>query len=105
MRATLINLARAPSSIRRLPLTTKMVNGGFYKGNRTGTVGRHTKHGGFVIDWERVRTYVVPDMKGFELTPFVTNKMEPTLGRFPQGEHPIMGSVYLRKWKNENGES
>lgn len=46
---------------RKLRLTTKDVNKGFYKGNRTGTVGRHTKHGGFIVDYRRVRTYVVPE--------------------------------------------
>ena len=46
--------------IRRLALTTKQVNGGYYKGNRTGSVGRHTKYGGYVIEWNKVRTYVVP---------------------------------------------
>lgn len=45
---------------RKLPLTTKDINKGFYKGTRTGTVGRHTKYGGFVLDWSKVRTYVVP---------------------------------------------
>ena len=45
---------------RRLPLTTKRVPRGYYKGNRTGTVGRHTKFGGFIVDWSRVRQYVVP---------------------------------------------
>ena len=48
-------------SLRRLRLTTKMVNGGYYKGNRTGAMGWHTKHGGYIIDPRKVRTYVVPD--------------------------------------------
>jgi len=30
-------------------------------------MGRHTKHGGYVIDRNKVRTYVVPDMTGFEV--------------------------------------
>jgi hypothetical protein len=46
---------------RKLPLTTKDINKGFYKGNRTGSMGRHTKFGGYVIEWEKVRTYVVPE--------------------------------------------
>jgi large subunit ribosomal protein L41 len=46
--------------VRRLALTTKMTNKGFYKGTGTGSTGSHTKHGGYVIDWEKVRTYVVP---------------------------------------------
>ncbi len=46
--------------LRRLALTTKQVNGGFYKGTGSGSMGRHTKHGGYIIDWRKVRTYVVP---------------------------------------------
>ena len=47
--------------LTRLRLTTKMVNGGYYKGNRTGSLGSHTKSGGYVIDPRKVRTFVVPD--------------------------------------------
>ena len=53
---------------RHLRLTTKDVNKGFYKGNRTGAMGRHTKFGGYIIEWERVRTYAVPKgLKDFEV--------------------------------------
>ena len=52
---------------RHARLTTKDVGKGFYKGNRTGSMGRHTKYGGYVIEWEKVRTYVVPDMKDFKV--------------------------------------
>lgn len=46
--------------ISRLALTTKMTNKGYYKGTGTGSTGTHTKHGGYIIDWAKVRTYVVP---------------------------------------------
>lgn len=52
---------------RHARLTTKDVGKGFYKGNRTGSMGRHTKYGGYVIEWEKVRTYVVPDLKNFKV--------------------------------------
>jgi large subunit ribosomal protein L41 len=45
---------------RHLKLTTKDVGRGFYKGNRTGSMGRHTKYGGYIVEWNKVRTYVVP---------------------------------------------
>lgn len=32
----------------------------YYKGNRVGALGRHTKRGKYLIDYSRVRTYVVP---------------------------------------------
>ena len=50
--------------LRRLALTTKQVNGGYYKGTGSGSMGKHTKHGGFIIDWRKVRTYVVPNNLG-----------------------------------------
>ena len=49
------------SRLRRLPLTTKQVKNGFYKGTGSGAMGRHTKHGGYIIEWQKVRTYVVPE--------------------------------------------
>jgi large subunit ribosomal protein L41 len=53
---------------RRQKLTTKDVGRGFYKGNRTGAMGRHTKFGGYVIEWNKVRTYVVPpNLKDFKV--------------------------------------
>lgn len=52
---------------RKLRLTTKDVNKGFYKGTGTGSMGRHTKKGGYVIEWAKVRTYVVPPLEGFKV--------------------------------------
>lgn len=52
---------------RKLRLTTKDVNKGFYKGTGTGAMGRHTKYGGYVIEWDRVRTYACPDLTGFKV--------------------------------------
>lgn len=55
---------------RKLPLTTKDINKGFYKGTRTGSMGRHTKFGGYIIDWAKVRTYVVPGgLETFKVCP------------------------------------
>ncbi len=55
--------ATAPlfTRLRRLPLTTKQVSNGYYKGTGSGAMGRHTKHGGYLIDLDKVRTYVVPE--------------------------------------------
>jgi large subunit ribosomal protein L41 len=55
-------------AIRRLPLTTKQGPHNYYKGNRTGAMGRHTKWGGYIIDWKKVRTYVCPDLSGFQVS-------------------------------------
>ncbi|KAL1841649.1 hypothetical protein VTJ49DRAFT_6755 [Mycothermus thermophilus] len=89
---------------RRLRLTTKDVNKGFYKGTRTGSMGRHTKYGGYVIEWHKVRTYVCPSLDGFKLTPFVTRKMEPTRGIYEgYKDGPKDPKLYLARWKAENG--
>jgi large subunit ribosomal protein L41 len=90
---------------RNLRLTVKDTNKGFYKGNRTGAMGRHTKFGGYVIEWDKVRTYVVPDLKDFKLTPFVTEEMRPTRGDYKNslGEGPHDGRYYVEQWKLENG--
>ena len=50
----------------RLRLNTKQVNKGFYKGNRTGSMGAHTPHGHYIIDYRKVRTYVCPEPSDFE---------------------------------------
>ncbi|MCJ1407990.1 hypothetical protein MMC19_002062 [Ptychographa xylographoides] len=91
--------------LRRLGLTTKMVTGGFYKGTGSGSMGRHTKHGDYVIEWHKVRTYVVPEqLRDFKLTPFVTRNMEPLKGKFHKAKKGgLSGHLYLKKWKNENG--
>lgn len=35
-------------------------------------MGDHTKHGGYVVNYDRVRTYVVPQgLKDFKVCPFV----------------------------------
>lgn len=69
-------------------------------------MGRHTKYGGYVVEWKKVRTYVVPaNLKDFTLTPFVTQKMEKTRGRFEgQSKGGFSGQCYLERWKVENGE-
>ncbi|KAI0483659.1 mitochondrial ribosomal protein L27-domain-containing protein [Xylaria cf. heliscus] len=92
-------------AFRKFALTTKNIKKGFYKGTRTGSMGRHTRHGGYIIDWKKVRTYVVPSgLENFSLTPFVTTKIENIRGRYegyPKG--PKSPELYLDRWKAENG--
>ncbi len=53
---------------RKFRLTVKDVNKGFYKGTRTGSMGRHTKRGGYVLEYAKIRTYMVPlGMEGFNV--------------------------------------
>lgn len=56
-------------AFRKFPLTTKDINKGFYKGTGSGSMGRHTKFGGYVLDWQKVRTYVVPpELNSFKVS-------------------------------------
>ncbi|KAF3901693.1 hypothetical protein ABW20_dc0101712 [Dactylellina cionopaga] len=88
-------LGGTKGGIKRLQLTTKQVNGGYYKGTRTGSMGSHTKYGGYRLDLAKMRNYVVPDLTGFK-------KLEPTKGKF--GKHgPMSGESYIEKWKELNG--
>ncbi|EFX03331.1 50S ribosomal protein 27 [Grosmannia clavigera kw1407] len=92
---------------RKLRLTVKDINKGYYKGTRTGSMGRHTKRGGYVIEYEKVRTYVVPGLTEFKLTPFITKRIRPTFGVYPGSEEDNAGPrspiAYLARWKAENG--
>ena len=55
-------------SIRRLALNTKQAGKDYYKGNRTGSMGSHTKYGGYIVDPKKVRTYVCPDLSDFNVS-------------------------------------
>ncbi|KAK8215351.1 60S ribosomal protein L27, mitochondrial [Zalaria obscura] len=91
-------------ALRRLALTTKMVNKGFYKGNRTGSMGTHTKWGGYTIDYKKVRTYMVPNLENCMLTPFVTKLVKPPMPKyFGKDKNPMNGESYLRRWKKSGG--
>ncbi|SPO04853.1 related to MRPL27 - mitochondrial ribosomal protein, large subunit [Cephalotrichum gorgonifer] len=90
---------------RKLKLTTKDIKKGFYKGNRTGSMGRHTKYGGYIIEWEKVRTYAVPaGLAETKLTPFVSNTIKPLFGLYEGNKlGPKDPQIYLERWKSENG--
>ena len=59
-------------AIRRLALTTKQGPHNYYKGNRTGAMGKHVQtRGGSIyrVDQKKVRTYVYPEnWDGFEVS-------------------------------------
>lgn len=37
-------------------------------------MGRHTKSGGYLVDWNKVRTFVVPDLENFTVRFFFLRK-------------------------------
>lgn len=60
------------SGNNRTPLTTKQGNKNMYKGTRSSGIGKHTRRGGYVINWRRVRTFVTPDHVNLDLKPLVS---------------------------------
>ncbi|ODV96699.1 hypothetical protein PACTADRAFT_32196 [Pachysolen tannophilus NRRL Y-2460] len=96
------------SGTKRTPLTTKGGNKNFYKGTRSSGVGQHTKHGGYVIDWAKVRTFVVPEgLKECSLNPYVSSNM-PSIKHEFKGykKGPEDPDLYFEKIKEfiENGK-
>ncbi|KAK3816655.1 MAG: mitochondrial ribosomal protein L27-domain-containing protein [Benniella sp.] len=65
----------------RQPLSSKRGRN-HYKGTGSGPMGRHTKRGGYMIEWERVRSFVVPDLTDFKLLPYVSRSTQKTTGAF-----------------------
>ncbi|KAK5086637.1 60S ribosomal protein L27, mitochondrial [Lithohypha guttulata] len=59
----------------RLRFSTKQVGRGFYRGTNTGSKGAHTKYGDYLIDWRKVRHFVVPNLQGSKLSPFVSAQL------------------------------
>ncbi|KAM0693353.1 hypothetical protein Q7P36_006607 [Cladosporium allicinum] len=92
-------------SIRRLALNTKQAGKDYYKGNRTGSMGSHTKYGGYIVDPKKVRTYCCPDLSDFNLTPFVATRIEKVAETWEHHESgtPIDGKEYLKQWKADGG--
>lgn len=69
---------------RRTPLTTKQGNKTMYKGTRSSGVGRHTRYGGYLINWNRVRTFVTPKNYNTDLKPLVSHNI-------PELKHSFKG--------------
>ncbi|KAJ5503517.1 hypothetical protein N7463_006391 [Penicillium fimorum] len=106
----------------RLRLTTKQVNGGYYKGNRTGSMGHFDKRGTYRPDLSKHRVYMPAEKleipgwtytpetskEPFTLAPFVTKHMGKTPSNYVQdiernGRRVTVirgfeGNDYLEKW-------
>ncbi|KAJ9488519.1 hypothetical protein VN97_g4784 [Penicillium thymicola] len=106
----------------RLRLTTKQVNGGYYKGNRTGSMGHFDKKGTYRPDLSKHRVYMpaekleIPGRRytaetakePFTLAPFITKHMRKTPSNYVQDIERngrtitvirgFEGKDYLEKW-------
>ncbi|KAI5966244.1 MRPL27 [Candida pseudojiufengensis] len=61
------------SGSKRHPLTTKQGNKHYYKGTRSTGIGHLDSRGRYHIDWNKVRTYVVPvGLNTTDLKPLVS---------------------------------
>jgi large subunit ribosomal protein L41 len=99
-------LARAA---RKLKLTTKQANKGFYKGTRSGNVGHFSYNPKrwyiYEIDYAKVRTFVKPakvDMESSQLMPFVAERVQrPAQAKKAK---PMSGEEFLTAVKEHGQE-
>ncbi|KAG0669390.1 60S ribosomal protein L27, mitochondrial [Maudiozyma exigua] len=63
------------SGNKRTALTTKQGNKNMYKGTRASGIGKHTKFGEYVINWNKVRTYVTPKFLNMDLKPLLSSNL------------------------------
>eukprot|EP00118_Oscarella_pearsei_P025599 m.308445 g.308445 ORF g.308445 m.308445 type:complete len:102 (+) comp44015_c0_seq1:50-355(+) len=59
---------------RRGNMTSKRGNRTFYKGRGAKSTGYHTSKGNFIVQKQKVPEFVVPDLTGFQLRPYVSYK-------------------------------
>ncbi|EGV66075.1 60S ribosomal protein L27, mitochondrial [Yamadazyma tenuis] len=61
------------SGSKRQALTTKQGNKNYYKGTRSSGIGKLNNAGNYMVDWTKVRTYVVPaDISSVSFKPLVS---------------------------------
>ncbi|CAN6816651.1 unnamed protein product, partial [Brassica oleracea] len=53
-------------------LSPKRAPRDFYKGKNCKPTGFHTKKGGYVVQPDKLPNYVIPDLTGFKLKPYVS---------------------------------
>ncbi|CAL9731728.1 large ribosomal subunit protein mL41 [Monosporozyma unispora] len=88
------------SGNNRTALTTKQGNKTMYKGTRSSGIGKHTKHGQYVIQWNKVNTFVVPKFVNLDLKPLVSTNV-PELKHEYTGYNkgPLDSKLYFSKLK------
>ncbi|XP_062502180.1 large ribosomal subunit protein mL41-like [Corticium candelabrum] len=59
---------------KRGNLTSKRGNRLFYKGRGAKSTGFHTKKGSYIVQQHKVPQFIVPDLTGFQLKPYVSHK-------------------------------
>lgn len=69
---------------KRVALTTKDGNKTMYKGTRSSGIGKHTRYGGYTINWDKARTFVVPKNFNVDLKPLLSHNL-------PELKHEFKG--------------
>ncbi|AMD19304.1 HBR403Wp [Eremothecium sinecaudum] len=86
------------SGNKRVSLSTKDGNKNMYKGTRSSGIGRHTKLGGYKINWDKVRTYVTPSQINTDLKPLLSHNLPELKHDFSGYEKgPLDTKLYLDK--------
>ncbi|KCV68027.1 hypothetical protein H696_05495 [Fonticula alba] len=68
--STVVNFVRGAS---RRPLLSKYGPRNFYKGVGAHSVGKVDNKGRFRVDFTKITQYIVPDLNGFALKPYVSH--------------------------------
>lgn len=86
------------SGNKRWSLSTKQGNKNFYKGTGSTGIGRWTNFGRYQVNWEKVRTFVVPaDLNSSDLKPLV-DPTTPNIKNHYQGyKGPCDPKLHLQK--------
>lgn len=83
---------------KRLPLTSKQGNKNFYKGHGAAGVGKTTSKGRYIINRDKVRTFVVPaGLESCELKPFVSPTLDPIKNSFRGFSGPLDPNLTVKK--------
>lgn len=86
---------------RRTALTTKQGNKNMYKGTRSSGIGRHTKYGGYTINWDKVRTFIVPSNYNTDLKPLLSHNLPELKHEFKGYQRGYLDSkLYFTKLKD-----
>ncbi|EDO15432.1 hypothetical protein Kpol_1027p6 [Vanderwaltozyma polyspora DSM 70294] len=91
----------------RTTLTTKQGNKNLYKGTRSSGIGRFTNHGRYIIQWEKVRTFVTPKNYNTDLKPLVSKDVPELKHAFKGYENGVYDTkLYFAKLKDyiKNGQ-
>lgn len=83
---------------RRTALTTKQGNKTMYKGTRSSGIGKHSRYGGYTIEWSKVRTFVTPKNYNIDLKPLVSHNLPELKHQFKGYEKGALDAkLYLDK--------